>query len=65
MTSARAGRNSPRMTRLRRSGRTVGTEPVYLHAAFWRALANQPSADLNEAMNPLRLSYTMFADRNP
>ena len=30
-----------------------------------RALANQPSADLNEALNPLRLSYTMFADRNP
>ncbi len=30
-----------------------------------RALANQPSADLNEAVNPLRLSYTAFADRNP
>ncbi len=30
-----------------------------------RALANKPAADLNEAMNPLRLSYTMFADRNP
>jgi Protein of unknown function (DUF3141) len=32
---------------------------------FVRALANQPVADLTNALNPLRLSYTMFADRNP
>ena len=30
-----------------------------------RALANQPMADLTRALNPLRLSYTIFADRNP
>ena len=30
-----------------------------------RAVANQPAADLARAVNPLRLSYTMFADRNP
>jgi hypothetical protein len=30
-----------------------------------RALANQPAADLAQAFNPLRLSYTMFADSNP
>ena len=28
-------------------------------------MANQPMADLAKAWNPLRLSYTMFADRNP
>ena len=32
---------------------------------FVRALANQPMADLSKALNPLRLSYTIFADRNP
>ena len=30
-----------------------------------RSLANQPTADLAQALNPLRLSYTIFADRNP
>ncbi|MGO9359690.1 MAG: DUF3141 domain-containing protein, partial [Xanthobacteraceae bacterium] len=30
-----------------------------------RAFANQPAADLTHALDPLRLSYTMFADRNP
>ena len=30
-----------------------------------RALANQPTADLARALNPLRLSYTIFADSNP
>ena len=30
-----------------------------------RALATQPAANLARAMNPLRLSYTIFADRNP
>ena len=32
---------------------------------FVRALASQPMADLAKALNPLRLSYTIFADRNP
>jgi len=30
-----------------------------------RALATQPMADLTHALNPLRLSYTLFADCNP
>lgn len=30
-----------------------------------RAFASQPAADLVQALNPLRLSYTIFADRNP
>jgi hypothetical protein len=30
-----------------------------------RLLANQPAADLVKTLNPLRLSYTMFSDRNP
>ena len=30
-----------------------------------RAIANQTSADFARALNPLRLSYTIFADSNP
>lgn len=30
-----------------------------------RAIANQPMADLARTLNPLRLSYTIFADSNP
>jgi hypothetical protein len=30
-----------------------------------RALASQPAADLKKKLDPLRLSYTMFTDRNP
>jgi hypothetical protein len=30
-----------------------------------RALANQPMASMTRTMAPLRLSYTLFADRNP
>ena len=30
-----------------------------------RMLGNQPMADMAKALNPLRLSYTMFADSNP
>jgi hypothetical protein len=32
---------------------------------FVRAFANQPAADLWHGMNPLRFSYTLFADKNP
>jgi hypothetical protein len=32
---------------------------------FVRALVNQPMADMAKALNPLRLSYTLFADGNP
>jgi hypothetical protein len=30
-----------------------------------RMLSNQPMADMAKALNPLRLSYTIFADSNP
>ena len=30
-----------------------------------RAIASQPMADLALALNPLRLSYTIFSDKNP
>lgn len=30
-----------------------------------RAVASQPMADLTRSLNPLRLSYTLFADSNP
>ena len=30
-----------------------------------RAFASQPMADMAHTLNPLRLSYTIFADRNP
>jgi hypothetical protein len=30
-----------------------------------RAFANEPAAGMAQALNPLRLSYTIFADRNP
>jgi hypothetical protein len=30
-----------------------------------RAVANHPMAAMGKALNPLRLSYTLFADRNP
>jgi hypothetical protein len=40
-----------------------------IYRTFWqpmvRALANQPAADLAHRLNPLRLSYTLFADSNP
>ena len=36
-----------------------------LFQPFVRALVTQPTADLVRAMNPLRLSYTIFADNNP
>ena len=32
---------------------------------FVRALANHPAADLARRFDPLRLSYTMFGDKNP
>jgi hypothetical protein len=32
---------------------------------FMRGMANGPAADMARQLNPLRLSYTMFADSNP
>jgi hypothetical protein len=43
------------------------THSVY--RTFWqpaiRAMVTQPAANLTRALNPLRLSYTLFADSNP
>ncbi|HUZ73058.1 MAG TPA: DUF3141 domain-containing protein [Stellaceae bacterium] len=63
------GRNSPeddrafaaaaRMSELNLSVYRTLMQPLV------RALANQPTADLGHALNPLRLGYTIFADTNP
>jgi hypothetical protein len=63
------GRNSPeddrafaasaRLSELNHSIYTTLMQPLV------RALASQPAADLARKLNPLRLSYTMFADSNP
>ena len=63
------GRNSPeddrafaavaRLSQLNLSIYRTLTQPLV------RALANQPAADFIQALNPLRLSYTIFADSNP
>ena len=63
------GRNSPEDDR---AFATVARFSALNLAAYrtcmqpWvRAMVNQPMADMAKALNPLRLSYTMFADRNP
>jgi hypothetical protein len=63
------GRNSPeddrafaavaRMSDMNLSAYRTWMQPMV------RALGTQPAADMALALNPLRLSYTMFADRNP
>ncbi len=63
------GRNSPaddrafaavaRLSELNLSIYRTSMQPLV------RALANQPAADMAHALNPLRLSYTIFADSNP
>ena len=63
------GRNSPEDDRAfaavaRLSELNLSTYRTFLQP-FVRALANQPAADLAQALNPLRLSYTIFADSNP
>jgi hypothetical protein len=63
------GRNSPEDDRAfaavaRMSELNLSLYRTFLQP-FVRAIANQPMADLTRALNPLRLSYTMFADSNP
>ena len=63
------GRNSPEDDRAfaavaRVSELNLSTYRTFLQPLV-RALANQPAADLAQALNPLRLSYTIFADSNP
>jgi hypothetical protein len=62
------GRNSPEDDRAfaavaRLSDLTLAAYRTWMQPMV-RALASQPAADLALALNPLRLSYTMFADKN-
>jgi Protein of unknown function (DUF3141) len=63
------GRNSPEDDRAFAAVARLSELNLSLYRAFVqpfvRALANQPTADMTTALNPLRLGYTMFADRNP
>ncbi len=63
------GRNSPADDRAfaavaRVSGLNLATYRTFMQPVV-RALANQPMVDLAYTLNPLRLSYTLFADGNP
>ena len=63
------GRNSPEDDRAfaavaRLSELNLSTYRTFLQPLV-RALANQPAADVAQTLNPLRLSYTIFADSNP
>jgi hypothetical protein len=62
------GRNSPEDDRAfaavaRMSDLTLSAYRSWMQPMV-RALASQPAADLALAMNPLRLGYTLFADKN-
>ncbi|MGC9271393.1 DUF3141 domain-containing protein [Acidiphilium sp.] len=63
------GRNSPEDDRAFAAVARLSDINLSLYRTFMqplvRALANQPTADLSRKLNPLRLSYTMFADSNP
>ena len=63
------GRNSPEDDRAFAAVARLSELNISIYRTLmqpWvRALANQQAADLTRALNPLRLSYTMFADRNP
>jgi hypothetical protein len=63
------GRNSPEDDRAFAAAAVVSKRNLAAYRTWmqpWmRLLASQPAADLARALNPLRLSYTIFADRNP
>ena len=63
------GRNSPEDDRAFAAVAKLSELNLSLYRTFLqpfvRALANQPMADLSQALNPLRASYTIFADSNP
>ena len=63
------GRNSPEDDRAFAAVARLSELNLSIYRTFMqplvRALANQPAADLAQALDPLRLSYTMFADSNP
>ena len=63
------GRNSPEDDRAFAAVARLSEVNLSIYRAFMqpfvRAFASQPMADFSRAMNPLRLSYTIFGDRNP
>ncbi len=63
------GRNSPEDDRAFAAAARLSELNLSLYRTMMqpmvRALANQPAADLAQALNPLRLSYRIFADSNP
>ena len=63
------GRNSPEDDRAFAAAARLSELNLSLYRTMMqpivRALANQPAADLAQALNPLRLSYRLFADSNP
>jgi len=63
------GRNSPEDDRAFAASARLSELNLSIYRTLMqplvRALANQPAADLARKLNPLRLSYTMFADSNP
>jgi hypothetical protein len=63
------GRNSPEDDRAFAAAARLSELNLSIYRAMMqplvRALANHPAADLAQALNPLRLSYTIFNDSNP
>ncbi|MEO7128984.1 MAG: DUF3141 domain-containing protein, partial [Rhodoferax sp.] len=63
------GRNSPQDDRAFAAVARLSEVNLAIYRTFLqplvRTLATQQVADLTRALNPLRLSYTMFGDRNP
>jgi hypothetical protein len=63
------GRNSPEDDRAFAAVARLSELNLSIYRTFMqplvRAIVNQPVADLARSLNPLRLSYTIFADSNP
>jgi hypothetical protein len=63
------GRNSPEDDRAFAAVARLSELNLSIYRTFMRplvrAFANKPAADLTQSLDPLRLSYTIFADRNP
>jgi hypothetical protein len=63
------GRNSPEDDRAFAAVARLSERNLSIYRAvmqpFVRALASHPAADLARRLDPLRLSYTMFGDKNP
>ncbi len=63
------GRNTPEDDRAFAAVARLSELNLSIYRTFMqplvRAIANQTSADLTRTLNPLKLGYTIFADRNP